>query len=267
MSATGILGKITGFGSIFVNGIEIEYDNETAFSIDGKAADPQALQIGDVVEVLASDDKQYTRAKLINLRHEIIGKVESVEPQTFSFTVNGQSIVQPINSVVLPEVGTSVAVSGFRIDEQTVLATRITSAEAKQRLIRTRTSLPFKGKTDRWIVQTHVQNNTATFELDGKTQAVKLEQKKGNSINDRLGIKVLQLLRSAPGQLQLEREIDATTLPRGRQAPVPVNQPGNNLLPGTKPGSLPGSSPRSIQDAMPGSSEGAQSGSIRNLKR
>jgi hypothetical protein len=116
-----------------------------------------------------------------------------------------------------------------------------------------------------------VGESTAAFELDGKTQTLELEQKTEKTINDRLGIKILQLLKSASGQLQLEHEIDPVTLPRGRQSPAPVNQPGNNLLPGaapgSSPGSLPGSTPRSIQDAIPSSNEGVQPGLIRNLKR
>lgn len=271
MSGTGVLGTITGFGSIFVNGIEIEYDDETVFTVDGEAAELQSLVIGDVVEVLTTDDKTYTQAKMINLRHEVIGRVESVEPQMYSFTVNGQSIVQPVNTVALPEPGTTVAVSGFRIDEQTILATRVSPAAEKQHLLRLHTELPFKGKTTRWLVQTHVRDDKALFELDGVTQAVKLEQKSDKSLNDRLGIKILKLQKPAEGQLQLDREIDPVSLPRGRQAPAAVKQPGDNMLPGATPGSLPGavpgSAPRSIQDAMPGPGEGAQSGSIRNLKR
>ena len=182
LGGTGIVGKITGFGSIFVNGIEIEYDNETAFTIDGKTAAPQQLEIGDIVEVLTTDANKHTQAQIINLRHEVIGKVESVEPQTFSFTVHGQSVVQAIDKVDLPEVGTTVAVSGFRIDEKTILSTRVTSAGVKQSLLRTHTDLPFKGKTTRWLVQTHVSNDQATFKLDGITHAIQLKQKTKKTI-------------------------------------------------------------------------------------
>ena len=48
LGGTGILGKITGYGSIFVNGIEIEYDNETAFTINGKTAKPHGLTLLEV---------------------------------------------------------------------------------------------------------------------------------------------------------------------------------------------------------------------------
>jgi hypothetical protein len=262
IGGTGILGKITGFGSIFVNGIEIEYDNETAFTIDGKTAVPQQLEIGDVVEVLTTDDNKYTQAQIINLRHEVVGKVESVEPQTFSFTVHGQSVIQAINKAVLPEVGTTVAVSGFRIDEKTILSTRITSADAKQSLLRTHTDLPFKGKAARWLVQTHVRNDEAAFELDGITYAIKLKKKTDKTLNDRLGIKILKLQKLASGQLELDHVIESMALPRGRQTPIPVKQPGKNMMPGTNPGSRSGS----IQGTIPGSIQGPLSGSMRNMK-
>ena len=36
LGGTGIVGEITGFGSVFVNGIEVEYNAKTPFSINGK---------------------------------------------------------------------------------------------------------------------------------------------------------------------------------------------------------------------------------------
>lgn len=269
LGGTGILGKITGFGSIFVNGIEIEYDEETAFTIDGKRAVPQQLEIGDVVEVLTTDGNNYTQAQIINLRHEVIGKVEAVDAQTFSFTVNGQSVVQPVHQVALPEVGETVAVSGFRIDKETILSTRVTPATAGQRLIRVQTDLPFRGKATHWLVQTHVKNDSAAFELEGRVQSVELEKKSNKSLSDQLGIKILQLQKGTSGQLQLDHIIDSKTLPRGRKTPEPVNQPGNNVVPGmlTVPGSAPGSMPGSIQGTVPGSTQGSQAGSISNMKR
>ena len=263
LGGTGIVGEITGFGSIFVNGIEIEYDNETAFTIDGKTAAPQQLETGDVVEVLTTDTNKHTEAQIINLRHEIIGKVESVEPQTYSFTVHGQSVVQAINKVVLPEVGTMVAVSGFRIDERTILSTRVTPADTEQTLLRTHSDLPFKGKTARWVIQTHVRNDIATFELDGIKQTIKLKQKTNKTLNDQLGIKILQLQKPASGQLELDYVIEPMVLPRGRQTLIPVKQTGNTMMPGATPGSVPGSMPGTI----PGATGGSQSGSMHNMKR
>lgn len=218
LGGTGILGEITGFGSIFVNGIEIEYDNDTPFTIDGKAASPQQLEIGDVVEVLAMDSANRTRARLINLRHEIIGRVDSVGPDTFSFTVEGQSIVQAID-VSMPKSGDMVAISGFRIDEQTIVATRVTPTDAKQTLLRTHTTLPFKDKTARWLVQTYVHNYKAVVQLDGVTHVLIAKEKTGKSSNEGLGIRILQLQKSASGQIKLEQVIEEKGMPRGQFVP------------------------------------------------
>lgn len=259
MGGTGIVGEITGFGSVFVNGIEIEYDSKTAFTVDGKSAAPYKLEIGDVVEVLTTDANDHTQARVINLRHEIIGKVESVEPQTFSFTVHGQSIVQAVHKAELPEVGTSVAVSGFRIDEQTILSTRVSPADVGQSLLRKYTDLPFAGKTARWIVQTHVRNETAVFKLEGVSQLIQLKHKTTRTLSERLGIKILKLQKQASGQLELEQVMETAGLPRGRKTRAPVKSPGSSVMPGSTPGSKPGK--------LPGSTQGGQSGSMQNMKR
>ena len=250
LGGTGIIGEITGFGSIFVNGIEVEYDNDTAFTIDGKTAASQQLEIGDVVEILTVDAKQHTQAQVINLRHEIIGAVESVEPHTYSFTINGQSIVQSIDKSTLPEVGATVAVAGFRIDEKTILSTRVTPAETGQVLLRTRTGLPFDNQAQRWLIQTRIKNNKVNFKHDGETHVFTLDEKINKSFKDQLGIKILQLQKSATDKLELKQVIEQTSMPRGRRLLNPVQQQNGNMLQRTMPGS--------------GATPGAGSGTIPN---
>lgn len=259
LGGTGIVGQITGYGSVFVNGIEVEYDNDTAFTINGETAAPQQLEIGDVVEILTIDAKPHTQAQVINLRHEIIGEVDSVEPHTYSFTIDGQSIVQSIDKLALPEVGTTVAVAGFRIDAQTILSTRVTPAQSGQRLVRTVTELPFNNKAQRWLVQTHVQASTVSVQHKGIAYTFALTNKTDNSIKDRLGIKVLQMQKSATGKLELGHEIEKATMPRGRRTLVPVQKQGSNMLQRGSPGSI--TNPNSGSGAVP------NSGATRNYKQ
>lgn len=237
LGGTGIIGEITGYGSIFVNGIEVEYDNDTALTVNGETAAPQQLEIGDVVEVLTVDSKQHTQAQVINLRHEIIGVVESVEPHTYSFTVNGQSIIQSVGKSTLPEVGTTVAVAGFRIDEQTILSTRVTPAATGQSLLRRHTELPFNTKARRWLVQTHVQADKATIQNEGITYTFALTKSTGKSFKDQLGIKILQLQKSVTEKLKLEQVIEQASMPRGRRTLNPDRQQDGNVLQRTVPGS------------------------------
>ena len=238
MGGTGIIGEITGYGSIFVNGIEIEYDSETAFTINGETVAPLQLKIGDVVEVLSVDGKQHTQAQKINLRHEIIGVVESVEPQTYSFTVHGQSIVQAIDKVTMPEVGTTVAVAGFRMDEKTILSTRVSAAETGQVLLRTGNELPFDSEAQNWLVQTHIQNGKAVFKHQGDEYAFSLKEKANKSFKDRLAIKILRLQKSAIEKLELKNVVDTADVPRGQRTLKPVQRQGGNILQRAMPGSV-----------------------------
>jgi hypothetical protein len=228
LGGTGIVGEITGFGSIFVNGIEVDYDSDTAFSVDGKAAEYQELEMGDVVEILTTDANDYTQAQVINLRHEVIGKVDSVHVQ--------------VEKESLPEVGATVAVSGFRINENTIASTRVTSADAKQTLLRTQTLLPFNQKTTQWLVQTYVQNNKAVFQLTGNTHVLSVKDKIGASTKGRLGTSVLLLQKPTLGQLKLKRVIEQKKMPRG-VTPIQWNKGGRSSNPmwkGTGTNSWPG---------------------------
>lgn len=240
LGGTGVLGEITGFGSIFVNGIEIEYDRKTTFTIDGKSADYQQLEIGDVVEVLTTDRDKHTQAQVINLRHEIIGKVEAIDPQTFSFTVLGQTVIQPVNNRILPGVGAMVAVSGFRIDKNTIISTRVAPTDAKQTLLRTQTGLPFENKTTHWLVQLHVQNNKAVFQLAGTAHVLNIKEKTKKTYADLLGIRILQLRSPAASELKLERVVDLMEIPRGQGVSVPMQRRGGNTLLQPGSGSMPG---------------------------
>jgi len=260
MGGTGILGEITGFGSVFVNGIEIEYGSETAFTVNGKTTTPLQLEIGDVVEVLTTDVNKHTQAQIINLRHEVIGKVESIDPQTYSFTVQGHTVIQPIDKRLLPDVGSSVAVSGFRVDKQTIVSTRVTPADAEQSLLRTHTELPFKEKTARWLVQMHVQNNKAVFQLEGAAHVLSIKKKAKQSFADHLGIRILQLQKPAAGQLKFERVIEPLEMPRGQPSPMPGQWRGGNKIHKPMPGSIPGPQPGSGYGAGQGGGTGSGQG-------
>jgi hypothetical protein len=265
LGGTGILGEITGFGSIFVNGIEIEYDRETAFTVDGQSAKYQRLEIGDVVEVLTTNLDKHTHAQIINLRHEVIGKVETIDPQTFSFTMQGQTIIQPVNNSLLPEVGAKVAVSGFRIDKNIIISTRVAPTDAKETLIRTHTGLPFENKTTHWLVQMHVQNNKAVFQLEGTAHVLNIKEKTKKTHADLLGIRVLQLQKTTADELNLERVVEPIEMPRGQRVSVPTHwqdgnksyKPGPGLMPGQRVG--PGTSTGS-GSGISGSGQGSQSG-------
>jgi len=233
IGGTGILGQITGFGSIFVNGIEVEYDDKTPFSINGKTAKYQPLQIGDIVEILTADTKDHTQAVAINLRHEVIGTVKSTDPATYSFMINDQKVIQPINSLPLPPVGKRVAVAGFRINDKTIMSSRITTAKTTSDLLRATTDLPFKDKSSQWLIQLHVKKNVR-FKLDKTTHIININNA-NNMAENHINIKILKLGQSASKQLILNETIDPADIPVGRPSPEPVERKHQNKTPTQSP--------------------------------
>jgi len=228
LGGTGIVGKITGFGSIFVNGIEVEYDRKTPFTINGNPAAYQQLAIGDVVEVLTTNNQQHTDAQIINVRHEVIGEVESVNPLTHSFTVQGQTVTPTQESSELPAIGDRVAISGFRISDSHIQATRIFPAGNMPALLRTHMALPFNQQTTRWLIQTQVKNNQLKVHFNKSEQLISLPPKSTLSTKQS-DIKILQLKKSSATQVTLDRLINSAELPRGRSIEKPLREPNNNM--------------------------------------
>ena len=237
LGGTGILGQITGFGSIFVNGIEVEYNDKTPFSINGKTANYQPLHIGDIVEILTEDTEKHTQAVAINLRHEIIGVVKSANPATYSFMINNQKIIQPINSQPLPQVGKRVAVAGFRINEKTIMSSRVTDAITTSDLLRTTTELPFKDKSRQWLIQLQVKKNMQ-FKLNNTNQVININKPK-DMAEKHINIKILKLQQSSSGQLILKETISPADMPSGRLTQSPANWNHQNKIPSQSPWTNP----------------------------
>src|ERR1700722_13176099 len=77
IGGTGIVGIITGFGSVFVNGLEVAYTPTTPLTVDGASDPDAALRVGQLAAIVASDDHGLD-AVSIDVRHEVSGPVTSV---------------------------------------------------------------------------------------------------------------------------------------------------------------------------------------------
>src|SRR3954464_9621560 len=75
----GVLGVITGFSSICVNGIEVHYDSGTPVAFNGDLSSAKALGIGQVVSVLAIGAGTQARAQGIDIVDAAVGPVTAVE--------------------------------------------------------------------------------------------------------------------------------------------------------------------------------------------
>lgn len=127
-STTGIVGEITGFASICVNGVEVGYDPAVAIEIDGAAASTTALRAGQIVVITASPPTNHQDdllADQVSVRHEVSGPVSEVSAS--AFTIAGQEVAYNNDTRGTHDIqpGEWITVSGLRNASGTILATRI----------------------------------------------------------------------------------------------------------------------------------------------
>ncbi len=136
IGGTGIIGTVTGFGSIFVNGFEVDYAPDLAITFKDRTVRPDALRIGQVVEVVAEGSGQRLAARRLSIRHEVAGPIEKVDPERRMAFVFGQRIEIPsgvisasngsrLVSINDLKVGDHIDVSGLRRANGVIAASRI----------------------------------------------------------------------------------------------------------------------------------------------
>lgn len=116
-------GPISGFGSIFVNGIEFVDDTARVEDDDGGGSSRDALRLGMMVEVESgpiggSSTAPTASATRIRYASEIVGPVDANPGTGTGLTVFGQSVALTSSTVQEPAVGgiavgSTVAVYGF----------------------------------------------------------------------------------------------------------------------------------------------------------
>ncbi len=132
IGGTGIVGVITGFGSIFVDGLEVHYGASTPVTVDDASASPTALRTGQVVAVEAVGPLSALSAQSVSILHQVAGPVEAVEDNGRMARIAGQNVAIPnsIAGAAALTPGAWVAVSGLPRPDGSVVATRIDPSPA-----------------------------------------------------------------------------------------------------------------------------------------
>ncbi len=129
-------GVITGFGSVFVNGVEYE-TNGADILVNGVAADESALEVGMVVKLRGNANGASGNALSIEYNDELQGIVQQNDYATNgTLTVMGLTIrvdnttvfesqVASITGFDAIQTGNIVEVSGYRLDANTIQATLV----------------------------------------------------------------------------------------------------------------------------------------------
>ena len=132
LGGTGIVGVITGFASICVNGLEVQYDASTPVLADGRGATTRELAVGQVVVVRALGEGAQLSARNIAVIHAVVGPVTRVGASTGQLELLGQTVQagDPAEVSAL-KAGDWVQVSGHRLLSGEVAASRIEPIAAR----------------------------------------------------------------------------------------------------------------------------------------
>ena len=137
-ASAGVVGVVTGFASICVNGSEVHYRTDTPVEVNGRPAAARDLERGQVVRIDAEQisPAEY-RASRIAVLEALVGPVTQVDTKRRMFWVMGQPVRLVSDAVVtlsgngLPALKSSVRVSGLMNVRGEVLASRIEGASPK----------------------------------------------------------------------------------------------------------------------------------------
>lgn len=131
----GIIGVISGFGSICVNGVEVHYDAGTPVSADGAAASAQSLALGQVVAVRAVANGGQVQARDIHIVDAVVGRAAASGAGGGELQVAGQRVRLDASTVLAGGApgdlaGENVRVSGLWRADGSLAATRVERAPA-----------------------------------------------------------------------------------------------------------------------------------------
>lgn len=132
IGGTGVRGTITGFGSILVNGLKLDFDHKTKVEIDGKPTSLEALRIGQIIQAVARTQDGKLSLAAIEIQHAVSGPISAIDAADETLTILGQKVRLNLagdkaaaEAFKTLQAGDMVSVSGLRQADGTVIATRV----------------------------------------------------------------------------------------------------------------------------------------------
>lgn len=126
LGGTGIVGVVTGFASICVNGVEVDYSPSMPVDRDGVAAPVSELAVGQLVALQAVGQGDQLRARRIAVIDAAVGPLTAVDARTGRFDVMQQAALALAREDLQGlAVGDWVRVSGQRVASGDIRASRV----------------------------------------------------------------------------------------------------------------------------------------------
>lgn len=129
IGGTGIVGVITGFASICVNGVEVHYDEATPILVDGRMSTVRELAVGQLVAARAVGAGYELTASNIAVIHAAVGPVSGMDMEAGVMRVLGQTVhigaLEGDSRITALQTGDWVRISGHRLANGDIAASRI----------------------------------------------------------------------------------------------------------------------------------------------
>ena len=132
IGGTGIVGAITGFASICVNGFEVHFDNGATVTVNGELADAKQLAVGQIIAVHAENSPRGLVTNSVAVLNALEGPVTDVLAEQGIVRVMGRTVritadssLDGLSGLHDLKQGNLVRVGGYRNAQGEILATRI----------------------------------------------------------------------------------------------------------------------------------------------
>lgn len=187
----GVYGRVTGFGSICVNGMEIEYTAKTPVENNGRSASIQALRVGQVVAVRAFQKNGEFRARKITVDKAVSGRVASINAKRGEMIIAKQKVIADGKGrevMKLLKAGDYVSVSGMKRADGVIIAGLIERMKPAKGGSISHVNTIFKSGVKHFLTQGYVReyNNGALRMADGTKISLSVTSRKAPEINSRV---------------------------------------------------------------------------------
>ena len=161
IGGTGIIGVITGFGSIWVNGVRIAVDEQTRLLTPWGDISAQELAVGHQVVVQTEPDSNRPLNNQLQLLMPLNGEISALNHKQGYFSLLGQTVhFSPETQLAIElKVGQHVTVSGFYQAETNWLATRVEPALSEMTYVQQSVApVEWAPTTHQLLIQGYVQS-------------------------------------------------------------------------------------------------------------
>jgi len=119
-TAVTAVGSITGFGSVWINGVKYEVENDTIIAIEGEAdsiGDDSVLRLGMKVKVKGQEDNGVRTAQSIEFDDDLKGPINNIVPGSEAgigtFEIIGVTVTVDLNTVFDDDIGNNDGLPGI----------------------------------------------------------------------------------------------------------------------------------------------------------